>query len=59
MQKMIKNIAQNNLSKSKKKNLEKRTSGEQNHDQYFLIEIVNRALTKVLENYDSNLLRKK
>jgi len=59
MQKMIKNIVQNNISKSKKKNIEKRTSAEQNYDQYILIEIVNRALTKVLENHSYNLLQKK
>ena len=59
MQKMIKNIVQNNMSKLKKKNVEKRTSAEQNYDQYLLIEIVNRALTKVLENHSSNLIQKK
>ena len=59
MQKMIKNIIQNNISKSKKKNIEKRTSAEQNYDQYLLIEIVNRALTKVLETHSYNLIRKK
>src|SRR5713226_9366522 len=59
MQKMIKNIVQNNISKSKKKNSEKRIGAEQNYDQYLLMEIVNRALTKVLENHDSILLQKK
>ena len=59
MQKLIKNIIQNNMSKSKKKNIEKRTSAEQNYDLYLLIEIVNRALTKVLENHGSNLIQKK
>jgi DNA-binding transcriptional ArsR family regulator len=59
MQKMIKNIVQNDMSKSKKKNPEKRTGAEQNYDQYLLTEIVNRALTKVLENHGSNLLQKK
>ncbi|TSA17266.1 MAG: ArsR family transcriptional regulator [Nitrosopumilales archaeon] len=59
MQKMIKNIVQNNMLKLKKKNTEKRTGTEQNYDQYLLMEIVNRALTKVLENHDSNLLHKK
>jgi len=59
MQKMIKNIIQNNMSKSKKKNPEKRTGVEQNYDQYLLMEIVNRALTKVLENHGSNLIQKK
>ena len=59
MQKMIKNIVQNNMSKSKKKNIEKRTSTEQSYDQYLLIEIVNRALTKVLENHNSILIQKK
>ena len=59
MQKMIKNIVQNNMLKSKKKNIEKRISAEQNYDQYLLIEIVNRALTKVLENHSSNFIQKK
>jgi len=59
MQKMIKNIIQTNTSKSKKKNIEKRTGAEQNYDQYLLIEIVNRALTKVLENPNSNFMQKK
>lgn len=58
MQKMIQNILQNNLSKSKKKNIEKRTSTEKNYDQYLLTEIVNRALTKVLENNSSNFVQK-
>ena len=59
MQKMIKNIIQNNISKAKKKNIDKRTNAEQNYDQYLLIEIVNRALTKVLENHSSNFIQKK
>ena len=59
MQKMVKNIVQNNMSKSKKRNNEKRTSAEQNYDQSLLIEIVNRALTKVLENPSYNLIQKK
>jgi len=59
LQKMIKNIVQNNMPKSKKKNTEKRTGIEQNYDHYLLTEIVNRALTKVLENHSSNLLQKK
>lgn len=58
MQKMIKNIIQNKLSKTKRKNIEKRTSTEQNYDQYLLTEIVNRALTKVLENHSSNIMQK-
>ena len=58
MQKIIKNIAQNNISKSKKKNSGKHTDVEQNYNHYLLMEIVNRALTKVLENHDSDLLQK-
>ena len=59
IQKMIKNIAQNNFLKPKKKNLDKRIGEEQNYNQYLLIEIVNRALTKVLENQSSNFIQKK
>src|SRR5690348_469887 len=59
MQKIIKNIVQNNMSKAKKKNIDKRTNTEQNYDQYLLIEIVNRALTKVLENNSYDLIQKK
>ncbi|HET6457986.1 MAG TPA: winged helix-turn-helix domain-containing protein [Nitrosopumilaceae archaeon] len=59
IQKIIKNIVQNNMSKTKKKNIDKRTKAEQNYDQYLLIEIVNRALTKVLENNSYDLIQKK
>jgi DNA-binding transcriptional ArsR family regulator len=60
MQKIIENIAQNNNTKTKKKNLEKLAAGmEQNYGEYLLMEIVNRALTKVLENHSSTLLQKK
>ena len=59
MQKVIKNIAQNNAPKTKKKNLEKHVDLEPNYDEYLLMEIVNRALTKVLENRGSILLQKK
>jgi len=59
MQKMIKNIIQSNISKAKKKNIDKRTNAEQSYDQYILIEIVNRALTKVLENNSYDLIQKK
>ena len=59
MQKVIENIAQNNHTKTKKKNLGKHAAGmEQNYGEYLLIEIVNRALTKVLENHGSTLLQK-
>jgi len=59
MQKVIENITQNSHTKTKKKNLEKHAVGmEQNYGEYLLIEIVNRALTKVLENHDSTLLQK-
>src|SRR5438445_8505882 len=51
MQKVIENIAQNNPT-TKKKNPEKHTTSmEQNYSEYLLTEIVNRALTKVLENH--------
>ena len=59
MQKVIENITQNSYTKTKKKNLEKHAAVmEQNYGEYLLIEIVNRALTKVLENHDSTLLQK-
>jgi hypothetical protein len=59
MQKVIKNIAQNNATKTRKKNLEKHGSMEQNYGESLLMEIVNRALTKILENHHSTLLQKK
>ncbi len=59
MQKVIKNIAQNSATKTKKKNLGKHSGMERNYDEYLLMEIVNRALAKVFENHDSVLLQKK
>jgi len=54
IEKIIKNIAQKNLSKIKKKNSENHS--ESYYDQYVLMEIVNRAVTKIFEN--NNLLSK-
>ena len=48
IEKIIKNIAQKNMIKVKKKNSENHT--ESNYDQYVLMEIVNRAVTNVFEN---------
>lgn len=59
MQKVIQNISQNSRTKTKKKNLEKHLDMEQNYGEYLLMEIVNRALTKVLENHGSIMLQKK
>lgn len=47
IEKIIKNIAQKNTSKIKKKNLE---DSEGKYGEYVLIEIVNRAVTNVFEN---------
>jgi DNA-binding transcriptional ArsR family regulator len=59
MQKIIENITQNGITKIKKKNLVKHAVGmEQNYGEYLLMEIVNRALTKVLENPSSVILQK-
>jgi len=59
MQKLIQNIAQNNTTKARRKNLEKHGGLEQNYGEYLVMEIVNRALAKVLENHGSILLQKK
>ena len=58
MQKVIENITQKSASKTKKKNLEKHGGTEQNYGDYILMEIVNRAMTKVLENHQSALIQK-
>lgn len=52
IEKIIKNIAQKNISKIKKKNSE--NHNESPYDQYVLMEIVNRAVTNVFENADFN-----
>lgn len=49
LEKIIKNIAQKNIPKIKKKNLENGDS-EPYYDEYVLMEIVNRAVTNVFEN---------
>ncbi|MDE1829983.1 MAG: winged helix-turn-helix transcriptional regulator [Thaumarchaeota archaeon] len=48
LEKVIKNIAQNTSSKMKKKNSSKNTT-ESNYEEYLLVEIMNRAMTKVFE----------
>lgn len=59
MEKVIKNIAQNSMTKIKKKNSVKRDGLEQNYNEYVLMEIVNRALTNVFENNSIALLPQK
>ncbi len=54
IEKIIKNIAQKNLSKIKKKNSE--NHNESHYDQYVLMEIVNRAITNIFENNNSSYL---
>ncbi len=54
IEKIIKSIAQKNLSKIKKKNSE--NHNESYYDQYVLMEIVNRAVTKIFENNNSSYL---
>jgi len=54
IEKIIKNIAQKNISKIKKKNSE--NHNESHYDQYVMMEIVNRAVTNVFENSDFNHL---
>jgi len=54
IEKIIKNIAQKNISKIKKKNSE--NHDESHYDQYVLMEIVNRAMTNIFENNDFNYL---
>ena len=51
LEKVIKNIAQSTSSKMKKKNSKNAT--EPNYDEYLLVEIMNRAMTKVFE--ESNM----
>lgn len=50
IEKIIKNIAQKNISKIKKKNHS--YNNESHYDQYVMMEIVNRAVTNVFENSD-------
>lgn len=54
IEKIIKNIAQKNMSKIKKKNSE--NHNESHYDQYVMMEIVNRAVTNIFENNDFNHL---
>lgn len=57
LEKVIKNISQNTGSKMKKKSSSKNNS-EPHYEEYLLVEIVNRAMTKVFENNGSLLLQK-
>ena len=54
IEKIIKNIAQKNMSKIKKKN--SKNHNESHYDQYVMMEIVNRAVTNIFENNDFNHL---
>ena len=54
IEKIIKNIMQNNVSKIKKKNSENKNDSQ--YDQYVLMEIVNRAMTNVFENNNPSFL---
>ena len=49
LEKVIKNISQSAGAKMKKKGFTKNNS-EPNYEEYLLVEIVNRAMTKVFEN---------
>ena len=55
LEKIIKNIVQKNLSRIKKKNSENHV--ESHFDQYVLMEIVNRAVTNIFENSNSDFFR--
>ncbi len=59
LQKVIHNITQNKFPKITKKFFEKNKDIGQNYDEYILTEIVNRALTRALENHNSILSQKK
>ncbi len=54
MEKIIRNISQNNVSKMQKKNLKTDTQ-DPNYYEHVLVEIVNRAVAKVFENNSSTL----
>ena len=57
LEKVIKNISQNAGAKMKKKNITKNNS-ESNYEEYLLVEIVNRAMTKVFENNNLTFIQK-
>ena len=57
LEKVIKNISENTGSKIKKKNL-KNVSADSNYEQHIVMEIVNRAMTKVFENNGTMLAQK-
>ena len=54
LEKLIKNIAQTAGTKMRKKNNSK-NSAEQNYDEYLLVEIMNRAMTRVFEENNISL----
>lgn len=57
LEKVIKNIAENAGSKIKKKN-SKNATAESNYEEQIVMEIVNRAMTRVFENNGQLLLQK-
>ncbi|SMH70892.1 winged helix-turn-helix domain-containing protein [Candidatus Nitrosotalea okcheonensis] len=57
LEKVIKNIAENTGSKIKKKN-SKNVTAESNYEEQIVMEIVNRAMTRVFENNGQLLLQK-
>ncbi|MDE1728072.1 MAG: winged helix-turn-helix transcriptional regulator [Thaumarchaeota archaeon] len=57
LEKVIKNIAENAGSKIKKKN-SKNVTAESNYEEQIVMEIVNRAMTRVFENNGQLLLQK-
>ncbi|MDH2907645.1 MAG: winged helix-turn-helix domain-containing protein [Candidatus Nitrosotalea sp.] len=57
LEKVIKNIAENTGSKIKKKN-SKNATAESNYEEQIVMEIVNRAMTRVFENNGQLLLQK-
>ena len=58
MEKIIKNIAQNAAAKMRKKCSTKIVTPDSNYEEHILVEIVNRAMTKVFENNGSNISQK-
>ena len=58
MEKIIKNISQNAAAKMRKKCSTKIDTPDSNYEEHILVEIVNRAMTKVFENNGSNISQK-
>ena len=58
MEKIIKNISKNTASKIRKKSSTKTDMQDSDYEEHILVEIVNRAMTKVFENNGSALSQK-